>query len=169
VNKYYYAGTPVAITEYNWGDEKHINGATTLADVLGIYGREGLDMATYWTMPDPSTPTYKSIQMYRNYDGAKSAFGDTSVAAKVPNPDDVSAFAAVRSSDGALTAMVINKVASSAAVSLALTHATAAGTAKRYQLTASNAIQHLSNISWSGGALNDTVPPQSITLYVLPQ
>ena len=169
VNKNYYAGTPVAITEYNWGDEKHINGATTLADVLGIYGREGLDMATYWTMPDASTPTYKAIQMYRNYDGAKSAFGDTSVSAKVPNPDNVSAFAAVRSSDGALTVMVINKIASSTPVALTLAHAPAAGIAKRYQLTASNAIQHLGNVSWSGSALNDTVPAQSITLYVLPQ
>ena len=49
------------------------------------------------------------MQMYRNYDGAKSAFGDTSVSASVPNPDNVSAFAAVRSSDGALTVMAINK------------------------------------------------------------
>jgi hypothetical protein len=169
VHKYYYTGTPVAITEYNWGDEAHINGATTLADVLGIYGREGLDMATYWTMPDASTPTYKAIQMYRNYDGTKSAFGDTSVSASVPNPDNLSAFAAVRASDGALTVMVVNKVASSTPVSLTLAHATASGSAKRYQLSASNMIQHLANVSWSGGALSDNVPGQSITLYVLPQ
>jgi Glycoside hydrolase family 44 len=169
VTKYYYAGTPVAITEYNWGDEAHINGATTLADVLGIYGREGLDMATYWTMPDAGTPTYKAIQMYRNYDGAKSIFGDLSVSANVPNPDSLSAFAALRSGDGALTVMVINKASSSAAISLALAHATASGSAKRYQLTASNAIQHLTDLGWSGGNLNDTVPAQSITLYVLPQ
>ena len=48
----YYAGTPVAITEYNWGAENHINGATTQADIYGIFGREGLDMATRWTTPD---------------------------------------------------------------------------------------------------------------------
>ena len=41
----YYPGTPIGITEYNWGAEDHINGATAQADILGIFGREGLDMA----------------------------------------------------------------------------------------------------------------------------
>src|SRR5439155_1358509 len=87
VNTYYYPGTPIAITEYNWGAEAHINGATTQADILGIFGRENLDMAARWTTPDATTPTYKAIKMYRNYDGALSAFGDVSVAATVVNPD----------------------------------------------------------------------------------
>ena len=71
----------IAITEYNWGAEADINGATAQADILGIFGREGLDLATRWTTPDPSTPTYKAIKMYRNYDGNKSTFGETSVSA----------------------------------------------------------------------------------------
>src|SRR5204862_119848 len=92
----YYPGLPTAITEYNWGAESHINGATTQADILGIFGREGLDIGTRWTTPDPTTPTYKAMKMYRNYDVQKSTFGDTSVAATGPNPDNVAAFAAVR-------------------------------------------------------------------------
>ena len=48
----YYPGTQIGITEYNWGAESHINGATAQADILGIFGREGLDMATRWTTPD---------------------------------------------------------------------------------------------------------------------
>ena len=48
----YYPGTPIGITEYNWGAENHINGATTQADIFGIFGREGLDMAARWTTPD---------------------------------------------------------------------------------------------------------------------
>ena len=40
VSTYYFAGTPVSITEYNWGAESHINGATTQADILGIFGRD---------------------------------------------------------------------------------------------------------------------------------
>ena len=47
----YYPGTQIGITEYNWGAESHINGATTQADILGIFGREGLDLATRWTTP----------------------------------------------------------------------------------------------------------------------
>src|SRR6185436_19242430 len=93
----FYPGTKTALTEYNWGAEGHINGATAQADIFGILGREGLDMAARWTTPAAGTPTYKAMKMYRNYDGNKSSFGDTSVAASGPNPDNVSVFAAERS------------------------------------------------------------------------
>jgi alpha-L-arabinofuranosidase len=110
------------------------------------------------------------MQMYRNYDGAKSGFGDTSVSAVVPNPDLISAFAAERAADGALTVMVINKQSStSAPVSLSLANFTAAGSAHVYRLTANNVIQHLADKPWSAAALTDTEPAQSITLYVLPK
>jgi Glycoside hydrolase family 44 len=166
----YYAGTPVAITEYNWGAENHINGATTQADIYGIFGAYGLDMATRWTVPDSSTPTFKAMQMYRNYDGAGSTFGDTSVSASVPNPDDLSAFAALRNADGAMTVMVINKdLSGSTPVTLSLGHFTKSGTAKVWRLTSANAIQSMPDIAWSARTLNDTVPAQSITLYVLPR
>ena len=82
----YYPGTKIGITEYNWGAEDHINGATTQADILGIFGREGLDLATRWTTPAASTPTYKAMKMFRNYDGNKSGFGDISVNAAGPEP-----------------------------------------------------------------------------------
>src|ERR1700687_1284555 len=93
VNTYYDADTPIGITEYNWGAEPYINGATAQADILGIFGREGLSMAARWTTPDASMPTYKAIKIYRNYDGNRSTFGDVSVSAIVPNPDNVAAFA----------------------------------------------------------------------------
>lgn len=169
VAQYYTAGTPVAITEYNWGDEANMNGATTQADIDGIFGWQGLGLATRWTVPAAGSPTYKAMQMYRNYDGAKSTFGDTSVSVSVPDRDQLSAFAALRGTDGALTIMVINKVAAATPVSLTLAHAAAAGTAQRFQLTASNTITQLAPRAWSGGALADSVPGQSITLYILPQ
>ena len=170
VSTYYFPGTPVAITEYNWGAESHINGATTEADILGIFGREGLDMATRWTTPDPATPTYKAMKMYRNYDGSKSTFGDTSVSASVENADNLSSFAAVRSGDGALTVMVINKVLSgNTPVTVALNNFSGAGTTQIYQLTAANSIQHLPDIPYSGTSLAVTAPPQSVTLLVLPK
>jgi hypothetical protein len=170
ISGYYVAGTPIAITEYNWGAEAYINGATTQADIYGIFGAYGLNMATRWTTPDASTPTFKAMQMYRNYDGAKSGFGDKSVSAVAPNPDNLSSFAALRTSDGALTVMVISKVLSGTTkLTLTLAHFAASGTAQAYQLTSSNTIVSLPARSWSGGTLTDTLPAQSITLYVLPK
>jgi len=164
----YYPGLQAGITEYNWGAEPYINGATTQADVLGIFGREGLDMATRWTTPDASTPTYKAIKMYRNYDGAKSTFGDISVSDAVPDPDTLSSFAALRSSDGALTVMVINKsLTNSALAAVNLANFSAAGVTQVWQLTSANSITRLSDLSFSGMSFNLAAPSQSITLLVI--
>jgi hypothetical protein len=164
-----YPGTKIGITEYNWGAEPSISGATAQADVLGIFGRESLDLATRWETPASTTPTYLAMKLYRNYDGAKSTFGDTSILATVPDPDDLSAFGAVRTSDGAMTLMVINKDLNNATpITANITNFNAVGTAQRWQLTSSNIINHLANINLTNGVLSDIVPVQSITLYVVP-
>ena len=165
----YYPGTLTGLTEYNWGAENHINGATAQADILGIFGREGLDMAARWTTPASNTPTYKAMRMYRNYDGNKSTFGDISVAATVPNPDTVSAFAAERSANGALTVVVISKYLSgNTPTTINLANSASNGTAQVWQLTAANTINRLADVNFSGNSFNVTLPPQSITLFVIP-
>ena len=164
----FYPGTQTGITEYNWGAENHINGATAQADILGIFGREGLDLAARWTTPASSTPTYKAMKMYRNYDGNKSTFGDTSVAATMSNPDTVAAFAAQRSADGALTVMVISKYLSgNTPATINLANFTPNGVAQVWQLTAANTINRLADIGLGGNNFGVTLPPQSITLLVV--
>ena len=165
-----YPGTLIGITEYNWGAENHINGATTQADVFGIFGREGLDMGARWATPAASTPTYKAMKMYRNYDGNRSAFGETSVAASTANADAVSAFAALRAVDGALTVMVVNKQLSTSPIAtINLSTFAHRGVAQVWQLTAANAINHLADVNVTGTSLVATLPAQSITLFVVPK
>ncbi len=166
----YYPGLQTAITEYNWGDEAKLNGATTQADVLGIFGREGLDFSTRWTVPLNPSPTYLAMQIYRNYDGNLSTFGDASVSAGVANPDNLSAFAAVRSSDGALTVMVINKQQGATPVTLSLANFGTTGTAQTYQIASATqtAITQLGDVAIANNAISITVPSQSITLFVIP-
>ena len=164
----YYPGTKTGITEYNWGAEGHINGATAQADILGIFGREGLDYATRWTTPAAGSPVFKAIQMYRNYDGARSTFGDRSVAASGPNPDQVAVFAALRASDGALTVMAINKqLGKSATCAVAVTNFYGAGIAQVWQLTSANVIAREPDVAFPGASFTNTVPAQSITLFVV--
>ena len=167
----YYPDTQIGITEYNWGAEGHINGATTQADVLGIFGREGLNMGARWATPATTTPTYKAIKLYRNYDGQRSSFGDTSIQATVTNPDVVSAFAAERAADGAVTVMVINKALSgSASATITLANVNHGTTAQAWQLTSANAIARLTDVAVSGAhAIVATVPAQSVTLFVIPR
>lgn len=161
-----YPGTPIGITEYNWGAEKHINGATAQADILGIFGREGVDLAARWTTPPTDSPVYNAIKLYRNYDGNRSAFGDVSVQAAAPDTNDLSAFAAVRSSDGAVTIMLIAK-AGSIAVNLNLPGVS--GAAQLRQLKADNRITRLGDMRVRDGRLRLVLPGQSITLIVVPK
>jgi hypothetical protein len=163
-----YPGTLIGITEYNWGAENHVNGATAQADVLGILGREGLDLATRWTTPASNTPTYKAIKLYRNYDGHKSAFGQISVSAGGSNPDSLAVFAAERTNDAALTIMAINKTNAYTPLNLSLTNFASANAAQAWQLTASNLILRLPDLNVSNNAMTAFLPPQSVTLFVVP-
>jgi hypothetical protein len=165
----YYPGTRIGITEYNWGAENHINGATAQADLLGIFGREGLDMAVRWGTPAPSTPTYKAIKLYRNYDGNGSGFGNLSVTAVVPSRDTVSAYAALRTSDGALTVMVVSKFLSgTASLTLDLMGFSPTGPAQVWQLTSANTLARKADRAVTDARLTATVPASSITLFVIP-
>src|SRR5208283_4167631 len=77
-----YPGTKVSLSEYNFGALNSINGALTQADVLGVFGREQLDLATLWGPPSAAEPGAFAFRMYRNYDGAGSRYGDTWVQAE---------------------------------------------------------------------------------------
>jgi hypothetical protein len=160
-------GIKIAITEYSWGADNDMNGATAQADVSGILGREGVDLATRWVTPDTGTPAYKAIRMYRNYDGALSTFGETSVRAHAANPDNVAAFAAVRQRDNALTIMIVNKVAQASPVTLRIANFHTGKTADRWQLANRN-ISHLSSVQPAASEVSLSLAPQSVTLLVIP-
>ena len=171
-----YPGTKIGITEYNWCDinneaaTDNIGCAIAQADVLGIFGREGLDMATRFNAPVPNLPSYNAMKMYRNYDGAKSTFGDVSVtAATAESPDNVAVFAAQRTSDGKITAMLLSKYAAgTTATTMNLANFAASGTVEVWQLSGDgSAIQHLADTTLANSAINLTLPAQSITLLVI--
>jgi hypothetical protein len=164
-----YPGTLTGITEYNWGADDYANGATAQADVLGIFGREGLDLATRWTTPNTGSPAYNSFKMFRNYDGNKSCFGDISVGTSVPNPDSLSAFSAVRTNDGALTILVINKdLTNVTPAGISVANFPAKTTAQVWRLSSANVMARIADVSIVGGSISNSLPPQSLTLFVVP-
>ncbi|MGE5261950.1 MAG: glycoside hydrolase family 44 protein [Acidobacteriota bacterium] len=164
-----YAGTGIAVGEYNWGALGYLNGALAQADVLGIFGREGLDLATLWDPPTASQPGAFAFRLYRNYDGYGRGFGDVSVRATSTDQDSLAIYAAQRSFDSALTVMVINKTGAPLSASVALTGFTPGSSAQVYRYDANNlnSIVRLPDLPVSGGALGATWPASSITLLVL--
>ena len=90
------------------------------------------------------------------------------MGAAAPNPDAISAFAAQRTSDGAVTVMVISKpLSGSTAATINVANFPHRGTAEAWQLTSANAIVRLADAPLAGNMLRVTLPPQSITLFVI--
>jgi len=173
-----YPGTKVAFTEYNWGGQENINGAVAQADLLGIFGQYGLDLAALWGPPDPTTqaPGLLAFEMYRNYDGNNSMFGDTALKSSSANQGALSVYGAERAADGAVTVMVINKTYGPLTSTLSLENfSSSSGTAQVFLLSNAN----LNAIVAQAGAtvtppvgsgttstISYTFPAQSITLFV---
>lgn len=165
-----YPGTKLAITEYNWGGLGHANGALAQADVLGIFGREGVDLATLWDPPEANQPGAFAFRMYLSYDGAGGRFGDTSVHAASTDSSRLAIYGAERSSDRSLTAIVVNKTAKALTTSISLSGVVGATTAERWNWSADNpaTIAREADLPVAGpGPIPATFPPSSITMLVI--
>ena len=163
-------GTKVAITEYNFGGLESVNGALTEADALGIFGREGLDLATMWSAPSDSDPGANAFRAFMNYDGAGSRFGETSVSATSADQNKLSIYAAQRKTDNALTMVVINKSHTDLHAPIAMSNAPAGATADVWRYSAAD-IQRMvpdGSATIAGGQVDTTFPAQSISVVVVP-
>ncbi|MFZ6026283.1 MAG: glycoside hydrolase family 44 protein [Chloroflexota bacterium] len=165
----YYPGTKTAITEYNWGALDHINGALAQADVLGIFGREGLDLATLWGPPAATEPGAYAFRMYLNYDGHGSAFGDTSIQAVSTDQTQLSIYAAKRTDDGAVTLVIVNKSGQSLTSPVTLSGVAPQSMAQVYRYSADHlgAILRQADQPVTKDGFTATFPANSITLFVL--
>jgi hypothetical protein len=165
----YYPGTKLSISEYSFSSGTNpLVDALTEADVLGIYGREGLDFANMWIVPKPTDPVAYSFRVYRNYDGAGGQFGDMAVNSTSSDQGQLSVYGALRSSDGALTVVAINKTTGAIATSLTLANFNAAGTAAVFSYSNANLTQIVAGtpVAVASGAVRYTFPAYSVTVFV---
>lgn len=176
-----YPGTKTSIDEYNFGGMESINGAVTQADILGIFGEYGLDMAMLWPTTNYASqiPGNMAFEIYRNYDGSKSTFGETALSSTSANQGMLSVYAALRSSDHVITIVVINKSYGplTSTLSLANYAATAGETAQSFLYSNANlnAIVAQTPVTVTAPAsgsttstITATFPAQSIMLLVVP-
>jgi hypothetical protein len=105
-----YPGTPLFISEWNFGADTTINGAQAIADVLGIYGREGVYAASYWRNPEVGSPGFFAFTMHGNYDGEGTRFGGRVLPVQNPEDGELGAYAALDEGAGVLRVMLINKL-----------------------------------------------------------
>jgi Glycoside hydrolase family 44/Bacterial Ig-like domain (group 3) len=166
----YYPGTLLSLSEYSIDSgQKSIVDAIAEMDVLGIFGREPIDFADMWTPPGPQDPIAYAFRMFRNYDGNGSQFGDTSISAVSSDQGSLSIYAAQRSSDNAVTIVVINKTTGALSSSIVLSNLTLPAAAQVYTYTSASltSIAHPSDAAITGGALSYTFPGYSAVIFVV--
>jgi len=181
-----YPGTKTAIDEYNWGGQDHINGALAQADILGIFGMYGLDLGALWGPPNrvatgsspAQLPGLIAFEVYRNYDGNHSKFGDVALASTSANQGQLAVYGALRSSDDQVTVVVINKTFGDLTSTLSLANLKPNGKAKVFLYSSANidAIAAQPDVTVTAPAAGGTAssiaatfPASSITLFQIPR
>lgn len=106
----YYPGTRLSFSEYNFGGGDSISGGIAVADALGIFAGYGVHMACVKPNTEDISYIKSALNIYTDYDGEGSSFGDTLVASS--NGKDImsSVYASVESGDESeLKVLLINK------------------------------------------------------------
>jgi hypothetical protein len=174
-----YPGTGICVSEYNVpndgtnGNSPNATTGTQEADILGMYGRLGYQVAAYWvTLVNGSThlPVWNAMAMYRNYDGNGGRFGAVSIGAASPN-SSVNVYAATDSATAPskVWIMLVNLSGSAqSGLSIALENFTATGSAQVYRMVNGGAPAADTAVPVSNGAITGfSLAANSVALLVL--
>ncbi|KIJ28440.1 glycoside hydrolase family 44 protein [Sphaerobolus stellatus SS14] len=87
-----YPGTKLSFSEWSSTADSDITGGLVTADSLGIFGKFGVDAATYWSDPSITSPVALAFWLFR---GNGTNFGDLSLPVNVNkfNPDILGVYA----------------------------------------------------------------------------
>jgi hypothetical protein len=166
----HYPGTRLAFSEYNYGGATQISGGIAEADVLGIFGREGVFAATEWPMTGDERFILGGMRMFRSYDGANGRFGDTSVSATTSDVMQSSVYASVDAGHPErMVVVAINKDGAMHTAGISVRHTHRFTTAHVYTLTSAGAMPvHGADVAITGtNAFVYAMPAMSVTTLVL--
>ncbi|KAJ6540491.1 glycoside hydrolase family 44-domain-containing protein [Mycena capillaripes] len=101
-----YPGTKLSISEFSSTADTDITGGLVTVDMLGIFGQQKLDSATYWVTPDELGPVGLAYWLYRGF-GVHFGANSAQVNLATPNPDTQGVYAATE--NGKLSVVIVNK------------------------------------------------------------
>ncbi len=163
-------GMRLSFTEWNYGGGSDISGTIATADVLGIFGAYGVDMASLFEVWHDESFTYAAYDAYRNYDGKGAAFGDTSIPATTSDVPDSSVYASVTDADPShLVIVAINKAQVAKTAGIVIHHSTVFTTAAVYTITQPGGAKVVAAPSITAVATNAfrySMPAQSVSVLV---
>lgn len=103
----YYPGTKIALTEYNFGGGNHVSGAIAEADALGAFAKNDVYLATLWPLSTQIDYQLSAINLYTNYDGKGSSFGNTLIGASTSDAEKATAYASIEDDDDSTVTLVL--------------------------------------------------------------
>ncbi len=168
-----YTANQISISEYNYGGGDDISGGIAEADALGIFGQQGVLSANEWQLFSNESFIGGAFQMYRNYDGKGSTFGDISLGSTSSSASGASIYASEYSTNSArMTMVAINKTTGNLTASLPLPSAPDGKSfteAAVYDLTAASSTpQFVENIAIANPVtFSYTMPGYSVTTIAL--
>ena len=164
----------LSVTEYETGGFNNIAGTVAQADELGVFASQGVFAATFW--PPSGTYDYElaGFRAFRNFDGAGSNFGNTSVQTISSNPGSVMVYVSTdTTTPGRVVLVAINRANTTQVA--ALSGLSLSGTASMYQITATSASGQspvkpvsIGTMAVSGSSLTLTLPAYSVTTINVP-
>lgn len=164
----YYPDTKIAFTEYNFGGGDHISGAVAEADALGIFAEYGVYFASIWAFEN-SEYQFAAINMFTNYDGRGSGFGDTLVESKSFDRNAVSVYSAADSANkDKLRIIAVNKsIHDATPVNISIGGSEKYGSAKVYGLYGDSAeIKQMDGVEKiKDNSFAYELPPLSVTEF----
>jgi O-glycosyl hydrolase len=166
----HYPNTRLSFSEWNYGGGGDISGTVASADVLGIFGSSGIDMAMMWPMSSDESFTYAAFKAYRDYDGKGAQFGDTSIDATTTDVPKSSVYASLQSADASKVVIVaINKALSDKIAGIRIYHSTVYTKATVYTITQAGGATPVPGPGLTSVATNAfryTMPAQSVSIIV---
>ena len=168
-------GTGLSFSEYYYGGGADISGAIAQADVLGIFGQQGVYAAALWPLSSNLSYINAAFNAYRNYDGSGAHFGDTSVKAINSDTKDASVYVSTdTATPNRMVVLAINKLASSVTENLTITNFGHYQTAKTYRLTSAssnltlvNSVSRTPRTGTSPDTFQASLPPMSVSVFEL--
>jgi hypothetical protein len=165
----HYPSTKLAFTEWDYGAGWHISGAIATADALGIFGREGVELASYWPLDSDESYAEAGLRAFRNFDGAGGTFADTSIGATTSDGEGTSVYASMDAANPARVVIVaINKKTSATTAAVRIVHPMLFAKAAVYTLTSAGP-ELVPGASLDAKATNAflyTMPAQSVSVLV---
>jgi hypothetical protein len=159
-------GVEIAVTEYNWGRDDGITAALAQAEVLAIFGREGVRAAMRWVAPAVGSRVEDAFRLFLDYDGAGGAVTGTSTSCTSSDVDRVGAYA-VESTTGEMVVLLFNKSTAEEGIHLTVAQPVT-GTASLVQFTEASSLAPAGSVALSAGTVDLTLPARSATLLSLP-